>query len=72
MVIAGLSGAATRAAASAVRSIPNCLPETPIGEHSPVQWTVIEADVVMPRLRTSAQIPRTVNYRILDGTQVWE
>jgi hypothetical protein len=78
MVIAGLSGAGTFAAARAVYNIPNKIPDTPLGEHSPVQLTIVEANIRLDGQRATlgdgtqatVHIPKIVSVEVVDGTRL--
>jgi len=51
LVLCGLSGPATYAAARAVKLILEAIPRTePVGQHSPIVWTIVEAAIQLGRV----------------------
>jgi hypothetical protein len=74
MVIAGLTGSATYAAAQAVESIRADLPQPELGELcelSPIVWAVIEAIVEVDRDSEPRGMRRLVSQRIIGEPRRW-
>lgn len=71
MVIAGLTGSATYAAAQAVESIQADLPQAELGELSPIVWAVVEAVVELDRSAGSRGMRKLVSQRILGEVRRW-
>lgn len=69
LALCGLTGPTTFAAAKAVKSLVNVIPQNPVGKNSAVQWAVVEADIEKTDMPGDAR--RVVRQKIIDGPKVW-
>ncbi len=69
LALCGLTGPTTYAAAKAVRSLINVIPQNPVGKNSAVQWAVVEADIEKTDMPGDAR--RVIRQEIIDGPKVW-
>lgn len=70
MLISGLTGPATSAAARLVDSLA-ALPSGDLGQNSPVVWAIVETDVEKRDDRKEGDTREVVDQRILIGPNVW-
>ena len=70
LVVAGLSGFSTLAAARAVQDISTAIPDAPPHKDSPVLWAVVEAKIQAGRKR-DGDGPLVRSQRIIEGPNIW-
>ncbi len=69
LVLCGLTGPTTLAAAKAVKSLANVLTPSPVGEDSAVQWAVVKAAIETTEMPGDAR--KVIGQEIIDGPKVW-
>ena len=69
LVLCGLSGPTTYAAAKVVKSLADIIPPNPLGEHSKVQWAVVKS--VIEKADTSGDEPSVEGQEIVGEPKLW-